>query len=148
MRRAADGAAANSRERMAALVREHVRQHGEYPLLSRVANNELHALGEANRQRVMVVRLDSEAILLRAVEDGVAAGEFKVSEPWLAVAAMGAMGIRVAEWWGQDRGYTLDQVAETYVEFVLSLLHGRKGWARGVSPTRPAPASACPSPLR
>jgi len=49
-------------------------------------------------------------------------GVFEVDDPFLATAAIGAMGLRVAEWWGTYPDYTVEQVAETYAEFAVKLL--------------------------
>jgi len=38
------------------------------------------------------------------------------------VAAIGAMGIRVAEWWRPDVGISVEQVEETYATFARKLV--------------------------
>jgi len=40
----------------------------------------------------------------------------------LAVAAIGAMGIRIAEWWHPQLDIDIDTVAETYATFAVRLL--------------------------
>jgi hypothetical protein len=40
----------------------------------------------------------------------------------LAVAAIGAMGMRVAEWWSPDLEMSIDHVADTYAGFAVKLL--------------------------
>jgi len=111
-------------DRVRAVVRAHVLAHAEYPLLTAVANRELHALGAENAEAVMGVRLDSERALGEPVEAGIASGVFHVKDRWLAVAAMGAMGIRVAEWWGQRGTYDAEEVADTYADFTVHFLQG------------------------
>ena len=37
-------------------------------------------------------------------------------------AAVGAMGIRVADWWHPDLGVTADEVADAYAAFAVKLL--------------------------
>src|SRR5581483_11444930 len=74
-----------------------------YPLLTIVANSDLHALSPDNRSRVMGIRHDFGVLLVGVVERGVATNAFDCEHPWLAVYAMGAMGIRVA-WWFRERG--------------------------------------------
>ncbi|MEA2646025.1 MAG: hypothetical protein QOE92_1108 [Chloroflexota bacterium] len=108
--------------RMRALVVAHATVHATYPLLTSVANKELHALGADNAATVMAVRRDSERLLLEAVEDGVAAGVFHCPDPWLAVAAIGGMGIRVAEWYDPAGPFEVQQVADRYAEFALKIL--------------------------
>ena len=110
------------RLQVSALVRAHVTMHATYPLLARVANNELHALSEAARARVVMVREQSTRFFLDIVARGIADGTFRVPDPWLAVAAIGGMGIRLAEWYTPDSGFSIEQVADAYAEFALGLL--------------------------
>jgi AcrR family transcriptional regulator len=122
LRQAGIAGGADPRERLRAMVVAHVYFHAEFPMLGRVCNRELHALSPANRERVMQVRLDSEELLAEAIRAGSETGAFTTPYPWLGVAAIGAMGIRVAEWWTEDRGFTLDEVAGAYSEFAIKML--------------------------
>jgi hypothetical protein len=45
---------------------------------------------------------------------------------WLAAAAIGGMGIRVANWFSPDGDFTVDEVADRYAEFALSIVGGQK----------------------
>ncbi len=126
LRAARDAAGADPLEQIRALVRTHVGFHAEYPLLARVANRELHALKPARLEKVLKVRGESEAMLQATVAEGTAAGVFSVPDDWLAVAVIGGSGIRVADWWDPELGYTIDEVQETYAEFAVRLLTGRR----------------------
>jgi AcrR family transcriptional regulator len=108
--------------RMRALVRAHVGMHAEFPLLARVANRELHALKPARREKVLKVRSESEKMLQDTVEEGVTQGVFSVPDAWLAMAVIGGSGIRVADWWSPDLGYSEEQVEDAYAEFAIRLL--------------------------
>jgi AcrR family transcriptional regulator len=110
------------RAQMEALVKAHVVMHATYPLLARVSNKELHALSPANAERVMAVRLDSERMFLDVVNRGVESGVFTCGDAWLAVAAIAAMGLRLAEWFEPGGSRTVDGVADQYAEFALKLL--------------------------
>jgi len=103
------------------LVAAHVRFHATYPLLARVCNRELAALAPESRDKVMTVRHQSEQLILDVIERGIRLDAFDVSDPWLAFAAIGSMGIRVAEWWDQV-DYAVDDVADAYAEFAVRLL--------------------------
>lgn len=105
-----------------AFVDAHVRFHATYPLLARVANRELGALSPANHERVMAVRLDSQALLEQIVDRGKTLGVLTAPDTYLATAAIGGMGIRVAEWWTPDSPYTADEVARHYAEFAVKML--------------------------
>lgn len=122
MRRAVEAAPADPASQMHALVHAHVSVHATYPLLTRVCNKELHALSPENAARVMDVRHDSERLFLDVVERGIADGRFRDADPWLAVAAIGGMGIRVAEWYDPRGPYSVEQVAEAYAQLALRML--------------------------
>ena len=122
LRRAIEEAGDDAAERMADLVRAHVRMHATYPMLARVANRELSALSPDALARVLEVRSASEELIEATVQAGIDAGAFHVTSPWLAVAAIGGMGIRVAEWFGPGAGFSVDEVAEAYAAFALRLL--------------------------
>ncbi len=122
LRKALMGSGPDPRDQMRALVKAHVVMHATYPLLARVCNKELHALSAANAERVMRIRLDSEQMLLDVVKRGVETGAFHVADPWLAVAAIGAMGIRIAEWFEPGGPRSVEEVSDTYSEFALKLL--------------------------
>ena len=94
------------------LVAAHVRLHAEFPLLARVCNRELAALAPSSREQVMTVRRDSEQLFFRVIERGMRRGDFDVVDTWLAVAALGAIGIRVAEWWSPELAYSVDDVVD------------------------------------
>lgn len=125
LRRALDEAGEDPVYRMREIVGAHVRMHATYPMLARVCNRELSALSPTALDEVVTVRRSSEELIEAAVRDGVEAGVFQVPDTWLAVAAIGAMGIRVAEWFGPAAGFTADEVAEAYSGFALRLLGSR-----------------------
>jgi AcrR family transcriptional regulator len=116
-------------EQIRFLVRAHVYLHATYPLLARVANRELHALSAENAARVLAVRHASEGLFLDVIERGAAQGVFAVPDAWLAVAAIAAMGLRIAEWYTPETGYTPEQIADAYAVFAVRLLTARPGEA-------------------
>lgn len=122
LRKALMGSRPDARDQMKALVKAHVVMHATYPLLARVCNKELHALSPANAERVMRIRLDSEQMFLDVIKRGMEAGSFHSPDPWLAVAAIGAMGLRVSEWFEPGGPRSVEQVADTYSEFAVKLL--------------------------
>ena len=124
-------------EQVSRLTGAHVRFHATYPLLARVSNRELAALSAPSRQQVLDVRRHSEQLFVDVIERGVRLGVFDVAHPWLGLAAIGGMGIRVAEWWeqtGADAGpgrpvepvhFDVEEVARAYALFAVRLLTGR-----------------------
>ena len=109
-------------EQIAALTRAHVRVHATYPLLTRVSNREMGALPDDRRAEIVAIRFDSERLFFDVVERGQRLGAFGDADPMLAVAAIGAMGIRIAEWWHPGIGVSIEEIADTYAGFAVRLL--------------------------
>jgi AcrR family transcriptional regulator len=109
-------------EQLGHLTRAHVRLHATYPLLTRLCNRELGSLRDDDKTEVLAVRLDANRFFLDVVERGQRLGVFAPTDPMLVVAAIGGMGIRVAEWWRPDLGISVDDVADTYAGFARKLV--------------------------
>lgn len=109
-------------ERVRELVRAHVAFHATYPLLASLCNRDLGSLSAAGLEAVLTVRREAEGLIMQTIREGVEAGVFTAGDPWLAGAAIGGMGIRVAEWFGPAAGYELEDVADAYADFALKLL--------------------------
>jgi AcrR family transcriptional regulator len=104
------------------LVGAHVVMHATYPMLAKICNREMEALGPANRARVRAVRTQSEQLFIDVIERGCRLGVFSVPDPWLATAAIGGMGIRVAEWWSAELPYSVEDVVSSFGLFAARLL--------------------------
>lgn len=113
---------ADPREQLAALMRAHVRMHAEFPMLAVVANAELHALSPEAAAPALELRKQSEQLLTDVILRGVQKGVFKVEQPRLALAAIGAMGIRVSHWYTPTFDLDVDEVARHYAEFALRIV--------------------------
>lgn len=122
LRRALHGSVPEPDRQLFALVREHVLVHAQYPMLTVVANNELHALSPAFAAPSLQLRRQSEQMFLDIVERGIERGVFHVRRPWLAVAAIGGMGLRVAHWYTPDLAFSAGDVADDYAEFALRIV--------------------------
>ncbi|MBS0381884.1 MAG: TetR family transcriptional regulator [Proteobacteria bacterium] len=109
-------------EQIVAYVRAHVGFHTTYPMLAVVSNSELHVLSEDLGAATFVLRRESEDLLQDIVKRGAQSGAFKVVDPWLTVAAIGGMGLRVAYWFSPAYKLSAEQVAEGYAQFALRLL--------------------------
>lgn len=110
-------------EQLDAVVTAHVHAHADLASLAVVANSELHVLSPALAGPALALRGASERLLLDVIERGVRLGRFHVEEPYLALAAIGAMGIRVAHWLdGTDDHYTPAVVARHYSEFARRIV--------------------------
>jgi AcrR family transcriptional regulator len=110
------------REQIATLTRAHVRVHATYPLLTRVCNRELAAVPDSRRDEIVAIRLEAERLFFDVVERGQRLGAFSAVDPMLVVAAIGAMGIRIAEWWHPRLDIAIETVPETYATFAVRIV--------------------------
>jgi hypothetical protein len=92
----------------------------------------------------MALRRDFGVLMVAVIERGASSGAFDCAHPWLAVYALGAMGIRVAWWfrtgdaagaetplslysheatsWIPDEQFSLDQVCDEYADYALKVV--------------------------
>jgi AcrR family transcriptional regulator len=127
---------------LAALVRAYVEFHADYPLLGSVGHNDLHVLSPAALRQVTQLRKQHISLFLSVIERGNELGTFDCRQPWLAVAAIAGMGIRVALWYRAPQEsaassadsyaaameewiprFSVDDLAAEYVDYALALVH-------------------------
>jgi AcrR family transcriptional regulator len=109
-------------QQVRALTRAHVLLHLQYQPLARLTNREARALTEEQAAAVGAVRAESEQMFFDVIERGRRLGAFRAEDPLLAVAAIGAIGLRAAEWWTPAHERTPEQIADTYADFAVRLL--------------------------
>jgi len=110
------------RDRLAALVRAHVQAHTDYPMLAVVANNEMHALSPTAAAPAAAVRRRSAALLAEVLAMGHQQGVLDVVHLEATAAAIGAMGIRVGNWYPAPRaGLNPSQLADVYASLALRM---------------------------
>jgi AcrR family transcriptional regulator len=115
-------ASADPRDQLRRIVSAHVGFHLEYPALARIVNRELHALDETQRETVQAIRIQTEQVFRDVIERGTRLGAFTSTTPYLDTKAIGAMSIRLPEWWTPDAEYGRDQIIENYSRYALSLV--------------------------
>ena len=113
---------ADPREQVVAYVHAHVAMHAQFPMLAVVANGELHALSSELGATTFELRNQSVQVLEDIVRRGLEREVFRIPHVWLAVAAIGAMGIRVAYWYTPEFELDAQHVASIYAQFALRLL--------------------------
>ncbi|EQD80767.1 transcriptional regulator, TetR family [mine drainage metagenome] len=113
---------ADPRDQIVAYVRAHVGMHTAFPMLAVVANAELHVLSAELGATTFTLRQQSEQLLADIIQRGLDKGVFNVPNAWLAVAAIGGMGLRVAYWYAPDYHLEAREVAEVYAEYALRIL--------------------------
>jgi AcrR family transcriptional regulator len=115
------------RDRLAALVRGHVQAHIDYPMLAVVANNEMHALSPAAAAPAAAVRRRSEALLADVLAIGHQHGVFDLVHLEATAAAIGSMGIRVANWYpAPEADLNPSQLADVYASLALRMAGARQ----------------------
>jgi AcrR family transcriptional regulator len=115
-------AGADPAEQLRAVCGAHVRVHLDYPSMARLTNRELRALTPEHLQHVLAIRTQSEQIIVDVLERGVRMGEFHTDDPFLTGKVIGAMGIRLPEWWTPDAPRSRDEILERYVNYALKLV--------------------------
>jgi AcrR family transcriptional regulator len=137
------GAGPDPREQLRGAIHANVTFHGTYPLVTIVGNSELHALAPANLQNILTIRHMSGVLITAVIERGNDEGVFDCDEPWVALSAIGGMGVRVAWWlrppagdaaspltsypatassWFPGGAETVEHVADAYAEFALRIV--------------------------
>jgi AcrR family transcriptional regulator len=137
-------AGATAPTQLRAAVHANVTFHATYPLLTIVANAELHALPEADRAVVLANRYASGQLMAAVLERGHELGDFDCPDAWLAMSAIAGMGVRVAWWyrpadlrdaasplaaypnlaatWLPAGDYTTEVIDDAYAEFALRIV--------------------------
>ena len=122
LRAALSDAGDDPRDQLRAVVAAHVRGHLEFPSMARLTNRELRALDPEQYASVVAIRTESEQITISIIERGVQRGVFTSVDPLLDAKAIGAMGVRLPEWWTDDGSRTREQVIEHYVRIALKIV--------------------------
>jgi len=99
LRSALLGAGSEPLDQLRAVVRANAIFHATYPHLAVVVNDELHALAAELAAPGLALRRHTIALLTEMVDRGVAMGRFTMSQPAVAIAAIGAMSLRIPYWY-------------------------------------------------
>ncbi len=91
-------AGSDPRDQLREYVRAYVEVVSTYPLLTRVVNNELHALSPEHLRDASSARVDMGELLKAIIDRGASEGVFDCPDPALAVLAIAGMGLRIATW--------------------------------------------------
>ncbi|MER8034275.1 TetR/AcrR family transcriptional regulator [Streptomyces hydrogenans] len=109
-------------DRLADAVRSFVGWHAERHATARVVQYELDALGPEHRAEIVELRRETEATVVRILEEGVAAGEFDVADPAGTTVAVLSLCIDVARWFNVQGRRTPDEVGAFYADLVLRMV--------------------------
>ena len=106
-------------EALAAFVRLHVTYHMERRYEVYIANSELRSLEPANRATIIAMREAYEARLIRILEQGVAAGRFRVVDTRIGAFAIIAMLTGICTWYRPDGPLGPEQIVALHTELVM-----------------------------
>lgn len=113
-------------DRLVALVRAHVAVHLEYPDAARVADTEIRALAQPDRDAIVTRRDRYERLFRQVLGDGVERGEFDAGlDIVLASMAILTMSTSVVDWWQPGGRLGVDETAARFGEFALALALAR-----------------------
>ncbi|HCS29307.1 MAG TPA: TetR/AcrR family transcriptional regulator [Spongiibacteraceae bacterium] len=106
-----------------AWVEGHVRFHAEFPMLAMLVNHELHALSAEQVAPALKLREQATTLMMDIICRGQAEGTFSSGfDSWLAGAAIGAMGIRVAHWYSENHENSIDEIVSNYQGFACRIV--------------------------
>ncbi len=103
-------------EQLDRLIEDFVRHHAVNHTSARIVNYELAALTDEHQAEIDEQRRRIDRVVRDLLERGAAAGDFSTSDPVMTASALLSLGIDVARWYRDDRGWTPDDVAAHYVE--------------------------------
>ncbi len=115
-------AGSDARDQLRAVVQAHVQVHLDYPSMARLTNREMGALDGEQIETVIAIRRQAEQIFVDVIERGVRLEVFASRDPFLDAKAIGAMGIRLPEWWTPDSARTREQILEQYTTTALKIV--------------------------
>ncbi len=108
-------------DQLRAVVRANATMHATYPHLVVVVNDELHALPHGLAAAGLGLRRQAVALLTDIVERGVAMRRFHIGEPTVAVAAIGAMSLRIPYWY-EPAKLAVEALADEQAELALRIV--------------------------
>lgn len=108
--------------RLRTLVALHVLAHAVEPAETRVVDNEVDVLSPAAREPVVALRDAYERLWAATIDEGVAAGAFRVEHPAVTRIALLEMCSSVARWYSPRGPLALDELAAHYAELVSRAL--------------------------
>jgi len=109
------------RSRLRALVVAWLRFHTERQAEALIGSSELRSLEPANREVVVGLRDEQEALFRVVVEDGCAAGVFSTPYPKDTARAIVTMGWAVSSWFRPSGALSPEELGERYAQLALRL---------------------------
>lgn len=121
LREALLSAGTDPADQLRAVVRANALVHATYPHLAVIVNDEMHALPAELAAPGLALRQQGIALLTEIVERGIAMKRFAVSAPIVAIAAIGAMSLRIP-YWHRPALLPAEALADAQAELALRIV--------------------------
>lgn len=121
VRRAANGPG-TATERVAGVMSDFAAWHAQHYEVARVVQYEFPHLLPAHREDVLALRKAIDRTVRELLEEGVAAGEFDVSDVPATALALMSLCIDVARWYSPGVRRSPERIGRTYASLGLRLL--------------------------
>jgi AcrR family transcriptional regulator len=105
-----------------AIARDHTTWHARYNTLARVVQYEMAALAPEHAKQVASIRRAIETRVRDIISTGTSSGLFRVPNPSMAALAVLSLGIDVARWYREGRGWSAQDIGDQYAELALRLV--------------------------
>ncbi len=110
------------KEKLKQLIRIHVKNHGKEKLAALVVDNEYRSLKGEDRKQVKELRSQYEQFWLEVLEEGKSQGTFHFRDSKITAFALIGLCTYVVHWYREGEKYSLDEVAEQYVDYGLNIV--------------------------
>lgn len=104
------------------LIGAFVRHHAVNHTSARIVNYEMSALTDDHRVEIAELRRRIDRVVRDLLERGASTGDFATPHPAMTATALLSLGIDVARWYREDRGWSPHDVAAHYVELARRMV--------------------------
>ncbi|MET7641588.1 TetR/AcrR family transcriptional regulator [Streptomyces sp. NPDC005438] len=118
----AAGSTESAPGRLASAVRSFVHWHAAHHTTARVVQYELAALGPEHYTEILGLRHRCEETLRQVLEDGVASGDFRVSDTRGTTTAIMSLCVDVSRWYRPEGRRAPEDIGELYAELALRMV--------------------------
>lgn len=122
---AAVAAGGTPQQQLARLVADFVRHHAVDHVTARIVNYEMAALTDDHHAEIDELRRRIDRVMRDLLERGAADGDFSTPDPAMTATALLSLGIDVARWYREDRGWSPEHLAGHYVDLALRMVGAR-----------------------
>jgi hypothetical protein len=116
------------------VIHDFVLSHAHERTTSRIVNYELAALTPEHLAEIRQIRRRIEAEIRELVERGVRARVFDGADPRMSTVALLSLGIDIARWYQDGKGWSPEDIADRYAEMALRIV-GAGTFANDTAPS-------------